>query len=174
MVLCISAQGARLQSWQVTFPAFAQARMFSSGASTSWYTKEVREVGREKAEPLDGSVWDIKRSVCLQMIILMSAMWLWYLAKWYLSFCNYKLQSPWFHQLIKVEENAVMQQNCRHLVKDTKVMSTNILNSFPREQAGFQFLYCWINKNLKSMQHFSTHWMPLRLLWICTSLELTV
>lgn len=104
----------------VTVTAFAcpQPRVFSSGASTSWYTKEMREVSREKAEPLDGSVWDIKHCARLQMVILMSAMWFWYLAKWYLSFCKYKLQNPWVRQLIKEEENAVMQQNWRHLVND--------------------------------------------------------
>lgn len=64
----------------MTLPAFAfaQERVFSSDASTTWYTKEV---SREKAEPLDGSVWDIKHCVLLEIVILMSAMWFWYLAK---------------------------------------------------------------------------------------------
>lgn len=74
---------------------------------------------------------DIKHCVLLEIVILMSAMWFWYLAKWYFSFCNYKLQTPWVHQLIK-EEDAVVQQNWRHPVKRYQSDVNQYIEQFPK------------------------------------------
>jgi len=92
----ISEQGMRLQSWLISTDDTTSPWLCIGVNVQLRCLHNLVHAGDEggdqgKAEPLDGPVLDIKHCVLLEMVVLRSAMWFWYLAIWYFFFCNYKL-----------------------------------------------------------------------------------